>query len=707
MLIKKIELTNFRIYEGINTIDLLPDGDKNIIIISGRNGYGKTTFLMSLVWCLYGSHMDKVDELYKKEIEDKGGYGKYIGNSLNRLAKVQGKTKFSVSTTFSDVKIPDITCSEVTIKRSYDTATNTSDVLEILIDGYPNELIATLGDDKNTGEEIFIRDFILPIEVAKFFFFDAEKIVSLAEINSLEQRKNLSIAYSEVLGIQKYEDLRQNLERIQDDYRRESAKPKEKEEFINLIAKIDGIAVKLEDLEEQEKNLEADKVEKKHESGVIQEKLIREGNLLTIEQLEELRSNRTILDERLKELQNELKGLYDLIPFSLAGNLLSDVATQLDNEIKFKRDKIRLDGVEEKVNSIFSDLERAKSATKIIFDNIEIKKFYESQFEILIKKHFYSEVNETPQNFALLHDFSESDTRSFNELIHTLQVSFKESFEKINAEYSKAKLELYAIEKRIREAEKKSENEYIHSLRLKKDELDKDIKKIEQDIKSISEQKGELSAENKAAKQKKELLSQKIDVSKHNKQVDDEARSLISSIKKFLIRFKEEKKLSLEKKMMERLQTLLHKKEFVKKVLVDINISGDDVDINLYDYRDEKIDKGIMSMGERQMYASALLSALVDESEIDFPVFIDSPMQKFDETHSENIITHFYPNVSNQVIIFPLLNKELTEKEYELILNKVNKAYLIENDSPDSSSFMNIQDPALLFKKYNEIHNAN
>lgn len=51
-------------------------------------------------------------------------------------------------------------------------------------------------------------------------------------------------------------------------------------------------------------------------------------------------------------------------------------------------------------------------------------------------------------------------------------------------------------------------------------------------------------------------------------------------------------------------------------------------------------------MGERQMYASALLSSLVDESEIEFPVFIDSPMQKFDEQHAENIIKYFYPNVS-------------------------------------------------------------
>ena len=42
-------------------------------------------------------------------------------------------------------------------------------------------------------------------------------------------------------------------------------------------------------------------------------------------------------------------------------------------------------------------------------------------------------------------------------------------------------------------------------------------------------------------------------------------------------------------------------------------------------------------MGERQMFASALLGALVEETGLDFPVFIDSPMQKFDINHSQNI----------------------------------------------------------------------
>ena len=72
MTIREIELDNFRIYKGKNRIELFPDGNKNLIIVSGNNGFGKTTFLMSLVWCLYGKNMGKVDELYRKEIDEKG-----------------------------------------------------------------------------------------------------------------------------------------------------------------------------------------------------------------------------------------------------------------------------------------------------------------------------------------------------------------------------------------------------------------------------------------------------------------------------------------------------------------------------------------------------------------------------------------------------------------------------------------------------------
>ncbi|WP_417854903.1 hypothetical protein [Xanthomarina gelatinilytica] len=135
---------------------------------------------------------------------------------------------------------------------------------------------------------------------------------------------------------------------------------------------------------------------------------------------------------------------------------------------------------------------------------------------------------------------------------------------------------------------------------------------------------------------------------------------------------------------------------------MDINQAGDDVDISLYNNRNEKIDKGSLSMGERQMYASALLKALVDESDIEFPVFIDSPMQKFDADHAQNVIKEFYPNVSKQVVLFPLLHKELTVSEFNLLKPKISKVYLIHNFSTDASKFVEATTDNLL-TKYNEL----
>ena len=75
----------------------------------------------------------------------------------------------------------------------------------------------------------------------------------------------------------------------------------------------------------------------------------------------------------------------------------------------------------------------------------------------------------------------------------------------------------------------------------------------------------------------------------------------------------------------------------------------------------------------------AALRECVEESGIKFPVFIDSPLQKFDKYHSKNIIQEFYPSISEQVVLFPLLEKELSEKEFNLLKENINQVYLIEN----------------------------
>ena len=126
----------------------------------------------------------------------------------------------------------------------------------------------------------------------------------------------------------------------------------------------------------------------------------------------------------------------------------------------------------------------------------------------------------------------------------------------------------------------------------------------------------------------------------------------------------------------------MHKEDFIGRVEVVIN--GEDMDIELFSVENKRINKDSLSKGEQQLYATSILKSLVDESGIQFPVFIDSPLQKFDKSHSTKIITEFYPQISKQVVLFPLLYKELTAEEYNVMKPLVNATYLIKNDTTHS-----------------------
>ena len=232
MKIHNITLNNYRLYGGENSITFNEHEGKNIFLISGENGFGKTTFLHSLLWCLYGRLMSDVDESVRKEIVNKGGYNVFLKNNLNinakqnlshidsqlaakikrsgypvDLQKIQKYSTYSVAIEFSDIFIPSIKCRSLVIKRTYDLLRDIEDV-EILIDGQQNELT------KEIGSDVFVNDFILSKDIARFFFFDSERIVALAETTSVDEKRRLNSAYNEVLGVKKYEDLKKNLENL-------------------------------------------------------------------------------------------------------------------------------------------------------------------------------------------------------------------------------------------------------------------------------------------------------------------------------------------------------------------------------------------------------------------------------------------------------------------------------------------------------------
>ena len=156
---------------------------------------------------------------------------------------------------------------------------------------------------------------------------------------------------------------------------------------------------------------------------------------------------------------------------------------------------------------------------------------------------------------------------------------------------------------------------------------------------------------------------------------------LINEISDYLQQLRSLRNKSIEKHIKNILNMLMHKSDFVDKVKLETE--DNDFDVRLFS-SDNEIQKSALSKGEQQLYASALLMALVEESGILFPVFIDSPLQKFDKKHAERIITDFYPRVSSQVVLLPIVEKELTAEEENLMRPMVKARYSISNDGMHS-----------------------
>jgi DNA sulfur modification protein DndD len=709
MIIKSVELNNFRIYGGTNVIDLSVTDQENIIIVSGKNGYGKTTFLMSLVWCLYGKQMEDVDDIYKNEIKHSGNYPKYITASLNLLEARNGSTKFSVSVTFIGVKtIPDITCNELKITRTYHTEPKIKEDIEVLIDGMENDLVEEVGSD------IFIRDYIMPKEIAKFFFFDAEKIVSLAEIHTQEQRKRLSEAYIEVLGIKKYQDLKNDLGNYLQKLIAKTASDEERKKLDDAESENNRIKDKNIKIEKDIRKLDEASNILKRDIDKLQERLIKQGNTISVNELNKLRKDKEGLDDEVECLGRELASQYEIIPFAIAGELLSQTFDQvLDERKTVSRDfgKGELINVTENIIDDLTNLPKPE-ALQIKY---QIQEFYVENLRIILKKHLEGESSQEEKSVTILHNFSEAEKSELEQFIKNISLTFKEKFKNINKNFIGAKNKLEEIKRIIRDAERKEESPLIAADIEKKEKLEKEQQEKIETIgglkKDLENNKGLLLKNDNAIKK----ISDEIGLGRENQKIGEEVETTIGILEKFISDFKQSKATALSKRIKESVDTLFHKnkkilgvswgskKSFVEKV--EVEIIGEDIDIHLFDAKDNKINKESLSKGEQQLYATAILKGLVDESNIDFPVFIDSPMQKLDVDHAKNIIENFYPNVSKQVIIFPLLEKEMTKEEYDLLQKSISKTYLIRNNDNENSSFEEVEKTKLfeIFKSVEQV----
>lgn len=691
MIIKSITLNNYRLYEGDNTIVFNNKEDKNICLISGENGFGKTTFLHSLIWCLYGRLITEVEAEVRKDIAN-NGYNAFLKGNLNNNARarfeamgdndkeqirrrgytsenehLKSMTTYFVAIDFADVVIPSLPCTSLKVIRSYDMVTEKESV-DILIDGVKNELTAEI------GSEVFINDFILNKDIARFFFFDSEQIVALAETNTSAERKRLCSAYNEVLGVRKYEELKRNLENVRLRFRKKSSDVESRERLIALLDKQDKLKKEIEEVKQRTSDCEKDLYSLRAEDESIQLQLMREGNNTTTLEIQRVESVIASAKQKDEEYKKKLKTFIDFAPFAISGKLFQETRDQLEHNFKLNEDK----NLQLSKNLVVSDI---TSDLLLMLSKVAIPQetSFVLQQEILsILDKYKGDVSEEQTLLPL----QEHDYEEFMAVYNNVTTTYKAEFEHLADDYRKNKQILERNSRRLSNINSKESDELIKNIRSKKNDIEHLISEKDKEIRLTHETLGTLTQELATVSKQVSELSKKVSLDDSDAKKDKVAEQLISELSTFLVSLKQEKKFSLERRIKGVLNNLMHKEDFIGRVEVIIN--GEDMDIELYTVDDKLINKDSLSKGEQQLYATSILKALVDESGIQFPVFIDSPLQKFDKSHATKIITEFYPQISKQVVLFPLLYKELTADEYEVMKPLVNATYLIKNDTTHS-----------------------
>lgn len=173
MLIKKLELKNFRQYIGKQTIEFSMDREKNVTVLIGVNTSGKTTLVRAFEWVLYGTN----------EFDDKNLLNKNIAENMQ-----VGETKaVKGSLTIEHENESGETITYVIERKQIYTCTGTSvraNVSEAKI-----SYLQPDGQTKTKLETDFYTNVerILPRRLANYFFFGGERVGNIASKSDIEE----------------------------------------------------------------------------------------------------------------------------------------------------------------------------------------------------------------------------------------------------------------------------------------------------------------------------------------------------------------------------------------------------------------------------------------------------------------------------------------------------------------------------------------
>ncbi len=698
MKINKIVLYNFNSYEGLNEFDFTSDdSNKNMILIGGKNGAGKTSLFTAIKIALYGPlsfGYVGVNPIYIAKIKD------CINSRSFQMDVVESRVQITVSLTVErEIK-------EYEITREWDY---TKQKLE---EKYYVKTEGRLLDDQELSYFQNYLQGMIPPDLFEFFLFDGEEVGSifststynsyvknavytLCGLDIFEIIRKYTIGYAgkavsdeEEKIYAQYEELRRNAEKIETSYSELEAQ----------------IAIDRAELEKVETELIEIETAFKNAGGITD---VERQTLL--KEFSEAEHTKT---ESLTRIKMFVEGL---MPFFILRDFTGRISDQLDIEEKgeiyyYVQQKLKRREIKNALNEC---QEVSDDTVDVLMDFLQ-NKFKPKGFK---------------ENAQPVHDLSKEDLGRVNAMISAIDDFDVGGMVKLVQKRRTTADRTMEINRMLKsamtdeDAGKFAERE--NALLKKKDEISSSIHELEMRITIMKE---ELAT----AIQKRDRAFQSIKDNAQNKHVFELSTGLSKMMGTILENKSESIKRNLEHLIVENLQHIYRKNNLITHIEIE-----DDFQFNLYQnvrysstellyliknlgkevFASEigkqgmqllcekckvttvsqlqraleadkqkssyglfkRIDISRLSKGERQIFILSLYWAIIELSGQDIPFVIDTPYARIDASHRKEISEKFFPNISKQVIILST-DEEINEEYYKIIKPYVAKEYLLIND---------------------------
>lgn len=645
MIIDSLSVLDFRVFSGAHDFDLVPKikRGKNapIVLFGGLNGGGKTTILSALKLALYG-----------KGVLGSGAtvaeYHQYLRECIHRAHNSIAKpTRAAVELTFRYAQYGVISSYQLTRDWFVDHVGKVKEGLIISRDGHP---LTELSYDQ---AQAFLNELI-PIGVSELFFFDGEKIASLAEETSGDALRE---SINKLLGLDLIDRLHSDLSVIIRGRSVKKASADRKQKIAEAERTYNDLNEQLAEVREKLLLMRVNTVEANKNLGNIEASINARGGAWSASRQEETVNLDALVSDK-KAIEHTLHDMLSgLLPFAITQSLNEKLLAQIDAEQRAEKAQVLSEYLQRQQSNFLAEVESAFAMTK---DQLPA-------LQDIFLRTFGSEVSNSAEQQAPVHELS--DTQRFS-ITHRLQNdvgSLQQRAADLVMTLQETDSQIESARENIARA---PDEKVLIPLFNEQGQLQGRLSALEEQKSVMTEEAKALLARLSVAARQLDDLYTEIAESQEEERLTGLAQNAKDVLKEFSTRARIEKLKELESQFYTSFNGLARKEDRNLSIQIDPNT----FEVVLIDDEGVILRKEELSAGEKQIFAISILEALARTSGRSLPVVIDTPLGRLDSVHRKKLVENYFPKTSHQVIILST-DTEIDYAFYEGLQGSISHSY--------------------------------